>query len=171
MYNDYIELVIEEAERAIDACEYRQAERMLLSALHEEPGYAKLHFNLGWLYESELEEFELAAIHYWHATRFDPSMSQAWWYLIDLLINEKRYKELLVVIQEGLKIEEVKKCNLYNGLGIYHESQKEYSKALSNYKNALLETVDEYQTSSLNKSIKRVRNKRIKTIWKWQQKQ
>ena len=165
---EYIEQLLEEANRAIDNRAYKLAEKMLLNALYDEPAYAKVHNNLGWLYQYCLNEPKLANLHLKYAVKFDPKCEAALYNLIDLYFDHDGYDELKVILTKYYNEPGINKYMVYEALGKIHEVKGEFSKALSYYKKAMYITLDNYEATSMKRNIKRCKYKKFKRLFKWQ---
>jgi len=165
MYVEYIETLLEEANRAIEAREYKTAERLMQNALYDEPGYAKLHNNLGWLYQYCIENKSKAEIHLKYAIRFDPKIDAAYYNLTDLYLESRKYSELKEVMEDALKLDGSNKELVYQNLAKVYEASHQFTKAIKYYRMALYETIDSYDAGELKRSIKRCRYKKFKRLF------
>lgn len=165
MYIEYIEKLLREANVAIDNGEFEKARDMMCDMLFDAPDYAKIHNNLGWLYQYRIEDKEQAELHLKYAIRFDGKMESAYFNLSELYIENEEYEKLREVMEAALKAPGVNKSLAYENLGKSHEAMKSYSKAIRCYKNALYATVDSYDADEMKGNIKRCKYKRLKTIF------
>ena len=165
MYVEYIENLLEEADRAIEVREYHMAERLLKGALYDEPGYAKLHNHLGWLYQYHIVNQDQAELHFKYAIRFDPKFDAPYIHLSNLYIDSRRYSDLRNVMETALQYEGVNKSLIYENYAKTYEASGEFSKAIKYYKMAFYETIDSYDADEMKASIKRCKYKRFKKIF------
>ncbi|MDX1630046.1 MAG: hypothetical protein R3345_15160, partial [Fulvivirga sp.] len=131
----------------------------------DEPGYARLHNNLGWLYQYYMENDQQAALHLKYAIKFDPKLEAAYYNLADLYKKHDKYKELVVFMQKALNKTGACERVIYEILGEVHEAQCEFSMALKYYKRALYKTTDSYDAGEIRRGIKRCKYKRLKRIF------
>lgn len=164
MYILYIEQMLEEAERAIEAREYSTAEKLMQNALYDEPGYAKLHNNLGWLYQYCMGNTSKAELHLKYAIKFDPKNEAALINIADLYLENRQYEALQLFMLHVLGLEGANKALIYEHLGKAFEASKQFNKAIKYYKMAHFETIDSYEASELKRGIKRCRYKKLKRI-------
>ena len=147
-----------------------QGKRLLESGLYDEPGYAKLHSTLAWMYQYFQENVEMAIRHYELAIYFDREYEYAYTNLAFLYFNEKRYDEATDVLVRALATESVDKSFVHEKLGTIAEKRGNYHDALTHYRRALLVCLDNEEITELKQNIKRTRFKRFKKrIGKWQQ--
>ncbi|MEQ9166967.1 MAG: hypothetical protein RLO12_11965 [Fulvivirga sp.] len=165
MYVEYIEHVLEEADRAIEVRDYHMAERLLKGALYDEPGYAKVHNHLGWLYQYYIVNQNQAELHFKYAIRFDPKFDAPYIHLSNMYIDNRRYTDLREMMEGALKVDGVNKSFIYENYGKTHEASGEFSKAIKYYKMAIYETIDSYDADEIKSSIKRCKYKRLKRLF------
>ena len=168
--NDSLEILIRLAEDAIYDGDCIQAERLLKSGLLEEPGYARLHYTLGWMYNYHLEDNSKAENHYLWAIYFDPLYEDAYRELAFLYFDNREYKALKALMNKLIKKDAPGKVNAYNMLGKVAEAEAEFSIALKYYRKALMDCLNNDFSVELKQNIKRIKFKRFKTRFKrWQQ--
>ena len=170
IYDEYIETVIQLAEDYMRDGDSQKAKLMLENALMEEPGYPKLHYTMGWLYEDYLVDQIMAERHYGLAIKFDPGYRDPYLYLTDLYLKRKQYNELRRVLNGAFNYDEIEDSFIYENLGKVEEAEGNYRTAIQFYKKALFHSMNNQQVKELKQNIKRSRFKRIKLSWKkWQQ--
>lgn len=140
-----------------------QGKRLLESGLYDEPGYAKLHNTLGWMYQYYQMNVDLAIRHYELAIYFDAENDSAYRNLAYLLFNEKRYKEATDLLVRALATKSVDKAYVYERLGTLSEKRENYQEAMDFYQKALMECIDNEEITEIKQNIKRTRMKRFKT--------
>jgi tetratricopeptide (TPR) repeat protein len=157
---EWIEEYLDEAMRL--ACDegHEPALALLGRLLFEEPGYARLHFTLGKVYLYYVEEVVKAERHFRLAIHFDREFPDTYLYLGNLLFDDERYNEAVVVYLQGLNAKRAYKTELYNGAGRSYELMKKYKKAISHYKDALSSSAETYSCLLLENSIRRCERKR-----------
>ncbi len=163
MYIEYIEDAIKEADYAIDAYLYDEARYMLESLLYDEPAYAKVHNNLGWLYQYHLGNKKLAELHLKWAIKFDPRMKAAYLNIVELYTWDNRMIELREILKNAIKLE-FKDAFIYESLGKTYEATQDFSLAIRYYREALYTTTDNYVGQEIRADIKRCKYKRIKKL-------
>ena len=165
MYIEYIERLIDEASKSIEEREYNTAKDLMNQGLYEEPDYAKLHNNLGWLYQYCIKDKKQAELHLSYAIKFDPKFEASYINLADLYLEHKEYVQLREVMQKVLDQDGSNKAICYENIGKAYEGTCEFSKAIKNYKMAMYETIDSYDADELKQAIKRCKYKRIKKLF------
>ncbi len=164
MYIEYIESGIKEADRMIDASEYDQAKDLLNRLLFDEPGYAKVHNNLGWLYQYCFDNKRQADLHLKYAIQFNPRLSVAFDNITELYIKDSRYDELQALLQNVISNGNVEPC-VFVSLGRVYEAKLKFKSALKYYRKAFYATTDSYDADDIKDCIKRCRYKWIRNIF------
>jgi tetratricopeptide (TPR) repeat protein len=147
------------ADKLYDNGEYSECKRLLLDLLDDEPGCGKAHCLLGWIYYSQLDDFERATCHMKMAIRFAPAYPAAFVNYLFLLNYLNRYDELLAHVENALKVDGVPKCLVYRELGKSHELNGSYKKASKAYKEALRFSTAKHEVDLAEESMNRVKQK------------
>ncbi|MEQ8469886.1 MAG: hypothetical protein RIC35_01805 [Marinoscillum sp.] len=164
-----LEDLINLAEDAVYDGNYKQAHNLLQSGLFEEPGYPRLHYTMAWLYNYYCVNKLRAERHYMLAIKFDPEYEEAYMEIVDIHMEAKRFHYAKAILQKALKVERIDQGAIRKKLGIVYEKLGDYSKAIREYRIALMESTDNDDSAELKKDVKRIRMKRFKTILKrWQ---
>ena len=164
MVDEYFEKIITQAEDAVYEGEYFEAERMLINLLTYEPGYAKVHNNLGWMYLYYLENDELAEIHLNYAIKFEPEYKPPYLHLTELYMRNKQYDKLEELAIIAKSVNGISKTLVYERLGMVDEARGQYKLAIGNYKTAIFHCMDNQAIEDIRQNIKRCRFKRIRFI-------
>ncbi len=163
MYIKYIEDAIMEADKAIDAYLFDDAKCMLESLLYDEPAYAKVHNNLGWLHQYHIWNKEKAEMHLKYAIRFDPRLKAAYLNIVELYKWDNRYVELRGILEDALKAD-YKDAFIYETLGKTYEHTQDFNRAIMYYRDALYTTTDNYIGDEIRADIKRCKFKRLRRM-------
>jgi len=139
--------------------EYGEARKVLQSILREEPGFGKAHAYAGWDAQYQLEDNELARIHYEFAFKFDPSDSYLYEHYAELLIEEKDEQGMKVLFEEGGNHVKVDKASLYNDYGRVLEIAGKNKDASRYYKEGMKFTMSYFMLQTLRANRKRARFK------------
>lgn len=158
---DTLELYIKDADKLCNQELYEDAQKLLNNLLSLEPGYAKAHNYLGWLYIYHLVDQNLAEMHLNYALLFDPSLEEAYLNLADLLDEQDRSEEKIGVLHRALKSPKTDKGWIYKLLGNSYEMCGQYRSAIIYYRKSLLNTINNSNSDGLGKSILRVRKKQV----------
>ncbi len=166
--NESIEYIINLAQEAVYEGDYNQANRLLYNALYDEPGYARLHYTLGWMYHYYQFNEAKAIRHYELTLYFDASLDYAFRQLVDLLMDKKRYENVHSLLLKAENTDAMDKDFIYETLGNLAEKQGDFNIAIAYYKKALMHSMDNHASKEIKDNIKRTRFKKFKTNWRWQ---
>jgi Tfp pilus assembly protein PilF len=170
LHDESIEQLIRIAEDCIMDGNCEQGKRLLESALYDEPGYPKLHFTLGWMYQYYQENRSMAIRYYELAIHFDNEYEDAYRNLSYLYFSERMYPQANELLSKALCVNEMDKSFVYDRLGYIAEKQGNFPQAIKYYRHALEVCMDNEDMVELKKNIKRTRFKRFKKrIKRWQQ--
>jgi Tfp pilus assembly protein PilF len=165
--DESIEYVITLAEDAVYDGDYNQASRLLNNALYDEPGYAKLHYTLAWMYHYYQFNEPKAVRHYELTFYFDPTCEYAFRQLVELLMDKKRYEAVKAQLTKAENAGYIEKDFIYEGLGHLAEKLADYRSAIGYYRRALMHSMDNGASKELKQNIKRTKFKKFKTDWRW----
>ncbi|NVJ46049.1 MAG: hypothetical protein HWE21_13415 [Cytophagia bacterium] len=169
IYEEYIENVIQMADQAIDNGLYDEAKKWFEKGLYEEPGYAKLHYRLAYLFQYNLFDNAGAEQHYWLAIKFKPDYRYAYENLARLYLENEKYDGLENLMRKAIRVEGFNKTFAYENLGKVAEAQGQFKKAIAQYRKGMMQALDNYDVDDLKDHIKRNKYKRLKKRWKlWQ---
>ena len=160
MLTDIEELFLE-AERELKNENYLEAKKLYEQVLQDSPEYAAAHNSLGWLYYSKFENMRIAENHYRAGIAFDKFYPHCYWNLVDIMIDEKRWDEVVKFINEiCLNVVTLGRSQCYGKLGIIEELRYNYDKAIQNYILAIKNTCSNERIEDLKKDIARVEYKK-----------
>lgn len=154
-----------DAERLIYNNELSKGLDLLNNLLYDEPGYGSLHNHIGWAYMYYTAEAERAELHFKMAIRFDPGFAPPYLHMGNLCLRTGRYTEAVDYLVMGREQAGANRFAFYESLGQAFEMQKEYSKAIDVFKEALLTSVAEHEMNSFRAGIKRCRKKRLSFLF------
>ena len=164
LHDESIEYVIELAEDAIMDGDCQKGKGMLESILMEEPGYARAHASLAWMYQYYMDNDAMASRYYSHAIHFDPSNRYAYEQLMELYMKNRMYRVIELMMKKAMKHEGIPIEYIQEILGRAKEGQGEYKEAISYYRKVLMSCMDNEDMSELKKNIRRCRFKRLRTM-------
>lgn len=122
-----------EADQLIAASSMAEAMEVLQDILNDDPSYAKAHNHLGWMYDTQLCEYQMAEEHFKHAINFRPDYPSPYFNYFELLFVQKRYPEAEKLLSRALQSSTVNKERVYYLQGRLFEAQSEYNKARHSY--------------------------------------
>ncbi len=166
--DESIDYLISLAEDAVFEGDYNQASRLLYNALYDEPGYAKLHYTLAWMYHYYQFNEVKAVRHYELSLYFDPTCDYAYRQLVELLMDKKRYEAVNNILLKAENAGHLDKDFIFEILGHLAEKQGDFGLAIRNYRKALMHSMDNNASKELKQNIKRTKFKKFKTYWRWQ---
>jgi len=158
---EWIEIELTNLEQMIVSDQVGAGLAALNNLLYDEPGYARLHNHLGWAYANYTENEERAELHLKMAIRFEESYEPPYLHLASLYIRQGRYGDAMDCSEDGLVKCKSRRVSLLQYLASACELRKDWGKAIKAYKDALMESVAENESSGLHAGIKRCRRKRM----------
>lgn len=162
MYDEGLEQLIQIAEDAIFDNDYIKGRSLLENGLLEEPGYPKLHYTLGWFYHYYHENPVLARRHYELAIYFDQDYQAAYEELVDLCKSQKQFECIDQYMAKARASTKIGLDYIYETLGRVAETTDQLREAQKFYRLAILNSMDNNQTTELKKTLRRCRFKRIR---------
>lgn len=143
----------------MDYCDYIKAKRLLAELLEDQPDYGRAHQLLGWIYASQLNQYEEAELHFKMAMQFDPGHAATYSDYMYLLKMTSRHHEMVTFAE---KVENKNGVNLsyirYYKAEAY-EMLDEYGKAIATYKDAIRLSVEDEWISKCEEGVARVTKK------------
>ena len=136
-----------------------RALRLLDRLLYEEPGYGRLHYVLGVVYYRYADEPVLAEKYFRFAIKFNPELTDAYHLLVEILRNDERFDEVILVCRQGLKVRKADKALLLENQGNAWELKQKYRRAIRTYRKALRSSAELWRCRMLEENIKRCKRK------------
>lgn len=143
----------------IDCWDYIQAKRLLMELLEDQPDHGRAHQLLGWIYASQLNQYDMAEVHFKMAIRFEPYHATTYSDYIYLLKMTSRYKEMIKFAERAEKVEGVNLAYIQRNKAEAYEMLRDYKKAISTYSEAIINTLDEDLISCCENGIERIARK------------
>lgn len=148
-----------EADNDIKNNNFAEAFRKYESILFEEPANAATHNSLGWLYKTQLDDYEKAEKHYKAALKGNPAYPHAYFNYAILLMDMERFGELDIFLQEALEIETIEKSWIYHRLGLVSELKLAFEEAIMHYERAILVSLNIEKMKAYGEDIERCKEK------------
>lgn len=167
----YLEKVILDAERIILDGEYFEGKALLENVLSYEPGSAKVHNLMGWLYLYYLLDDVMAEKHLKLAMKFEPEFRAPYLHLVELYTKELRYDDLEMLLESAKNVAGVSNSLIYSRLGMVDESRGNFKRAIDLYKTAMFHSMDNFEIEDLKGNIKRckVKSRRLRfRFWRFE---
>lgn len=148
--------------KALDQYPYSLEEAIenLGYALSHNDEHSGANYLMGKLHQEQMNDFSTAEGYYLKALASKPDDLNVCMAYILLLIIIKEYDKAKNLISYSNKLTGVDLSKTYSFEALIYESQHDYDKALSLYKEARLEAYNEDCLNHLNNEIKRVKMKR-----------
>lgn len=143
----------------IDSWDYIQAKRLLIELLEDQPDHGRAHQLLGWIYASQLNQYDMAEIHFKMAIQFEPYHATTYSDYIYLLKMTSRYKEMIKFAERAEKIEGVNLAYIQRYKAEAFEMLRDYNNAISTYREAMINALDDEMISSCQYGIERIARK------------
>ena len=159
MNSQLVEVYLD-AENDLKNNNYTEAFKKYENILFDEPGNAATHNSLGWIYKTQMDNYEKAENHYRAAINSEPNYPYAYANYAMLLMDQGRYTEMEKLVKKALKIATTDKSTLYCRLAVANELQLKFDDAIAFYEKAILFTLNDEKIKSYKTDIERVEEKR-----------
>lgn len=160
MVLEWIDNYMKKAESLVYEDRIDEALAILNDLLYEEPGYAKLHNVIGWVYLYYTDEAAKAEMHFKTAMKFDPTYAAPYLHLGWMYLSRGVYVEALGYLEQGLVKAGANKVAFIEYIGQAYELRGNIKKAIQYYVSARHASIDSHEFTRLSDSIKRCRKKR-----------
>ena len=130
MNSQLVEVYLD-AENDVKNNNYTEAFKKYESILFDEPGNAATHNSLGWIYKTQMDNYEKAENHYLAAIKSEPHYPYAYINYAILLMDLERFAEMEKLIEKALKIATTDKSTLYCRLALANEMQLKFDEAIA----------------------------------------
>jgi tetratricopeptide (TPR) repeat protein len=157
---EWIENYMKKAEGLVYQDRIDEALAILNDLLYEEPGYAKLHNLIGWVYLYYANEPARAETHFQTAMKFDPTYAPPYLHLGWIYLSRGVYVEALGYLEQGSVKADANKVAFMECIGQAYELRGNIRKAIESYRMAMNASIDNREFTRLRDSIKRCRKKR-----------
>lgn len=155
----YTEEYILKAKEHIDSWDYIKAKRLLMELLEEQPDNGRAHQLLGWIYASQLNQYDMAEIHFKMAMQFDPYHASTYSDYIYLLKMTGRYQEMIKFAEKAQKTEGVNHAYILRYKAEALEMLHDYKASVDTYNRAIINALDEELINSCEQGIERIAKK------------
>jgi tetratricopeptide (TPR) repeat protein len=153
--NHQTEALYLEAEADIRNSNFHEAFNKYEEILYEEPDYAPAHNSLGWIYKTQFENFQKAEVHFKAAIAADPLYPHPYFHYATILVDLERFEELKEFLDRCLGIRTIDKSWVYFRFGMIAELRGQFAEAISWYKKALLQTMNNDKVKDYQADIDR----------------
>lgn len=153
--NHQTEALYLEAEADIRNSNFHEAFNKYEEILYEEPDYAPAHNSLGWIYKTQFENFQKAEVHFKAAIAADPLYPHPYFHYATILVDLERFEELKEFLDRCLGIRTIDKSWVFFRFGMVAELRGQFGDAISWYKKALLQTMNNEKVKDYQADIDR----------------
>jgi Tfp pilus assembly protein PilF len=147
------------AEQHLYNGEIAEAKRALEDILDEEPDFGRAHNHLGWIYYQRLDNYQRAAYHFRLAVKFSPDYPGGHTNYVGLLIDTNQLEKAKAALGAAIQVKGIDKTRVLTEYGRYFELQKDYTKALEYYREAVESSLDMDEMDEIKANVKRVKRK------------
>lgn len=148
------------AQEQCDEWNFVAGKRLLEDIIKEAPDYGIAHNLLGWIYQHQLHNPEVAEQYYKVAISLTPSFAPSFYNYCTLLHEAGHHEESLKYAQEGVALKSKYTANFYLVSGNSYELMKLFEKADAAYQNAIFETESDDLIGQAEQGIERVNKKK-----------
>ena len=145
---EWIDHYLNDAEQLMYSNEIDKGLRIMNGLLYEEPGYGRLHNNLGWAYMYYTSNVASAELHLKMAIRFDESSSSAYHHLGALYFRQGRYREAIESLDRGVGKPDANKFAVLDIMAQAYELSGDLTLAIKTYKRAMMASVAAHEFHS-----------------------
>ncbi len=129
-FDNNIEWKFLKALELIEHGEICNAKVLVQETLMEEPVYAKAHYLMAWICFAYLTDYRRAEKHVKLAIKYEPDYPNSYYAYVDILLQQDKMEELMVVVKDALKIGGIDKSFLFYKLACAKEARGDYSDAM-----------------------------------------
>lgn len=143
----------------MDYCDYIKAKRLLTELLEEQPDHGRAHQLLGWIYASELNQYNDAELHLKMAMQFDPGHAATYSDYMYLLKMTGRYNEMVSFARKAEKLNGVNLVYILYYKAVAYEMLNDYGNAINTYRRAITSSLDDEWISKCEQGMARINKK------------
>jgi len=151
--------MFKQADQLIKDKQIAQAADLLFDITELEPTFGKAYNHLGWIFETQYQEFAEAEKYYKLALEHAPDYLAVYYNYAILLSTLKRFDELSTLLNNALKVEGINTATIHNEFGIMYELQGKYDQAIASFQTAIKNCIDSNVIKTYQDSIARCQSK------------
>ncbi|CAN5472071.1 hypothetical protein BH09BAC6_BH09BAC6_26430 [soil metagenome] len=152
--------------QAVDEVRYGEAPKglqLLNSIINDDPFYARAHFQLGKIFYYETQDYQTAGYHFKTCMELEPSFPDNYFDYLNMVVFLNMEKQVHQIAAQALVTPGVCHCCIYNLMGLFYEKNKNWTASLDAYQNALMEVTLKDESTDMEESIARVKQKKLKS--------
>jgi tetratricopeptide (TPR) repeat protein len=131
----------------------------LSQILKRNPRFGKAYNHLGWVYETKYKNYQRAEEYYKAAIQYAPHYNASYLNYSYFLSNLGRFDDLKAHLDRVSQIPGIAKDTIANEYGIMYEMQGNLQKAIEQYQNAAIVTLDSAKLDKYKEGIDRCKKK------------
>ncbi|MEZ4858044.1 MAG: hypothetical protein R2781_04475 [Flavobacteriaceae bacterium] len=139
---------------------YDEATNKLEKIISIDPNFGKAYNHMGYLYEVKFKDFEKGETLYKLCLEKSPLYPAVYYNYSILLSTLGKWDDLKELLDQAMNIPGITKSTIYNEYAIMYEQMGELDKAIENYRQAGLNTLDKATLDRAKTSIERCKAKK-----------
>jgi len=148
--------------QAVDELGYGETPKglqLLNEIINNDPLYARAHYQLGKIYYYDIMDYQTAGYHFKTCIELEPTFPDLYYHYLRLVVFLNMEKQVNQIIAKALVTPGVNIASIYDLLGLFLEKNKDWTKSLHAYQDALIEVTGKVQKESIEENIDRVKAK------------
>ncbi len=143
----------------IQAGQIQAGFELVVKILQYNPQFGKAYNYLGWIYETQYQNYIYAEEYYKQAMKYEPDYAPTYYNYGYLLLSSGRFDELKAYLDRALNIPNICKDKIYNYYALMFEMQQNLEPAMNYYFNAAMTALDTNILTYYQEGIKRCKIK------------
>lgn len=148
-----------ESDALIKQGDYVNAKSILESLIFDYPNSGMVHNSLGWLYRTQMENYQRAGEHYKASINFDQEYPHSYFNYAYMLLDLDDPKGARQVLEKAFAIRSVNKPKLRYELARIYEYEGNWEKAQEYYKMALQSSINNELINDIERDLERCMKK------------
>jgi tetratricopeptide (TPR) repeat protein len=148
------------AEKLCEENKEEEAMTLLKQYLHEEPDRAEIHNKIACLYLYSFQKNKEAIEYFNWSIKFNPTFVPALFNLAYLYHKTNEQYKAIDLLKRALAGKNADRPEILYRMGQCYEALYDWTQAANAYRQAILECIDSWNSSSLEESLERVKRKK-----------
>ncbi|TAE69931.1 MAG: hypothetical protein EAZ85_12410 [Bacteroidetes bacterium] len=127
--------------------------------IEQDTEYGKAYNHLGWLYETKYKDYKRAEECYRLSLKYSPDYLAIYLNYAILLSTIEKFDELESLLNRALTVPGINKAKIWNEHAIMREIQGRYQEAITSYKQAIMNSLNNDDIASYEQSMQRSQKK------------
>tara|TARA_B100000508_G_C11432940_1_gene264393 strand:+ start:155 stop:649 length:495 start_codon:yes stop_codon:yes gene_type:complete len=155
-----LEELLDQANMDIKNGHYDEATNKLEKIIDIDPNFGKAYNHMGYLYEVKFKDYEKGETLYKLCLEKTPLYPSVYYNYAILLSTLGKWDDLKELLDQAMNVPGITKSTIYNEYAIMYEQMGELDKAIENFRNAGLNTLDQKVLERAKASIERCKMKK-----------